>query len=186
MRGFWIWCLLYSIEENGKGQWEIGIWFSNTSKRCRRLHSDRTWGIYTGNCSNIILSSDQTEAALSRGAEKHEYGVRNKMKKIELAKKSRKLFSAILAGAMLTTSVIPESFVWAAEAEDVQGFGDSESMGFESTPDPVTGDGEDGENQEASDFQGISDIQNGMIWWRWKKVLQTRSILLAVMAAISL
>lgn len=36
------------------------------------------------------------------------------MKKIELAKKSRKLFSAILAGAMLTTSVIPESFVWAA------------------------------------------------------------------------
>ena len=27
---------------------------------------------------------------------------------------------------MLTTSVIPESFVWAAEAEDVQGFGDGE------------------------------------------------------------
>ena len=83
------------------------------------------------------------------------------MKKNELAKKSRKLFSAILAGAMLTTSVIPESFVWAAEAEDVQGFGDSESMGFGSTPDPVTGDGEAGENQEVSDFQGISDIQNG-------------------------
>lgn len=83
------------------------------------------------------------------------------MKKIELAKKSRKLFSAILAGAMLTTSVIPESFVWAAEAEEVQGFGDSESMGFESTPDPVTGDGEAGENQEISDFQGASDIQNG-------------------------
>lgn len=83
------------------------------------------------------------------------------MKKNELAKKSRKLFSAILAGAMLTTSVIPESFVWAAEAEDVQGFGDSESMGFESTPDPVTGDGEDGENQEVSDFQGVADIQNG-------------------------
>ena len=83
------------------------------------------------------------------------------MKKIKFAKKSRKLFSAILAGAMLTTSVIPESFVWAAEAEDVQGFGDSESMGFESTPDPVTGDGEDGENQEVSDFQGVADIQNG-------------------------
>ena len=83
------------------------------------------------------------------------------MKKNELAKKSRKLFSAILAGAMLTTSVIPESFVWAAQAEDVQGFGDSESMGFESTPDPVTGDGEDGENQEVSDFQGVADIQNG-------------------------
>ena len=83
------------------------------------------------------------------------------MKKIELAKKSRKLFSAILAGAMLTTSVIPESFVWAADVEEVQGFGDSESMGFGSTPDPVTGDGEAGENQEISDFQGASDIQNG-------------------------
>lgn len=43
------------------------------------------------------------------------------MKKNELAKKSRKLFSAILAGAMLTTSAIPESFVWAADVEDVQG-----------------------------------------------------------------
>ena len=114
VRGFWIWCLLYSIEENGKGQWENGIWFGNTSKRCRRLHSDRTCGIYTGNGSNIILFSDQTEAALSRGEEKtwkwvrkQEYGGRNKMKKNELAKKSRKLFSAILAGAMLTTSMIP-------------------------------------------------------------------------------
>ena len=48
------------------------------------------------------------------------------MKKIELAKKSRKLFSAILAGAMLTTSAIPESFVWAADVEEVQGFGDGE------------------------------------------------------------
>ena len=83
------------------------------------------------------------------------------MKKNELAKKSRKLFSAILAGAMLTTSVIPESFVWAAEAEEVQGFGDSESMGFGSIPDPVTGDDEEGEEQELSDFQGASDIQNG-------------------------
>ena len=83
------------------------------------------------------------------------------MKKNELAKKSRKLFSAILAGAMLTTSVIPESLVWAADVEDVQGFGDSESMGFESTPNPVTVDGEDRENQEISEFQGASDIQNG-------------------------
>ena len=85
------------------------------------------------------------------------------MKKNELAKKSRKLFSAILAGAMLTTSMIPESFVWAAETEEVQGFGDSESMGFESTSDPVTGDGEVGENQEISDFEGVSDIQNDMV-----------------------
>ena len=83
------------------------------------------------------------------------------MKKNELAKKSRKLFSAILAGAMLTTSAIPESFVWAADVEEVQGFEDSESMDFGSTPNPVTGDGEDRENQEISDFQGASDIQNG-------------------------
>ena len=83
------------------------------------------------------------------------------MKKIKFAKKSRKLFSAILAGAMLTTSVIPESFVWAADVEEVQGFGDSESMRFGSTPDPVTGDDEEGEEQELSDFQGASDIQNG-------------------------
>ena len=83
------------------------------------------------------------------------------MKKNELAKKSRKLFSAILAGAMLTTSAIPESFVWAADVEEVQGFGDSESMDFGSTPNPVTGDGEDRENQEISEFQGVADIQNG-------------------------
>ena len=74
------------------------------------------------------------------------------MKKIELAKKSRKLFSAILAGAMLTTSVIPESFVWAADVEEVQGFGDSESMGFGSTPDPVTEDGEEGFTDEIASF----------------------------------
>ncbi len=78
VRGFWIWCLLYSIEENGKGQWENGIWFGNTSKRCRRLHSDRTWGIYTGNGSNIILSSDQAEAAPSRRAKKHGNGLESR------------------------------------------------------------------------------------------------------------
>ena len=74
------------------------------------------------------------------------------MKKNELTKKSRKLFSAILAGAMLTTSVIPESFVWAADVEEVQGFGDSESMGFGSTPDPVTEDGEEGFTDEIASF----------------------------------
>lgn len=52
------------------------------------------WSIYTGNGSNIILSSDQTEAALSRGAgktwkwiRKQEYGGWNKMKKIEFSEK---------------------------------------------------------------------------------------------------
>ena len=66
------------------------------------------------------------------------------MKKIELAKKSRKLFSAILAGAMLTTSMIPESFVWAAE--DVQGFGDgedNEDVIFESAEEFVAEDVEE-------------------------------------------
>lgn len=81
------------------------------------------------------------------------------MKKIKFAKKSRKLFSAILAGAMLTTSVIPESFVWASE--EVQEFGDSESLGFGSTSDPMPGAGGDGENQALSDFQDMPDVQNG-------------------------
>ena len=81
------------------------------------------------------------------------------MKKIKFAKKSRKLFSAILAGAMLTTSVIPESFVWAAE--EVQEFGDSESMGFGSTSDPMSGAGGAGEDQELTDFQDMPDVQNG-------------------------
>ena len=81
------------------------------------------------------------------------------MKKIKFAKKSRKLFSAILAGAMLTTSVIPESFVWASE--EVQEFGDSESLGFGSTSDPMSGAGGDGEDQALSDFQDMPDVQNG-------------------------
>ena len=81
------------------------------------------------------------------------------MKKIKFAKKRRKLFSAILAGAMLTTSVIPESFVWASE--DVQEFGDSESLGFGSTSDPMSGAGGAGENQALSDFQDMPDVQNG-------------------------
>lgn len=81
------------------------------------------------------------------------------MKKIKFAKKSRKLFSAILAGAMLTTTVIPESFVWASE--EVQEFGDSESLGFGSTSDPMSEAGEDGENQALSDFQDMPDVQYG-------------------------
>ena len=81
------------------------------------------------------------------------------MKKIKFAKKRRKLFSAILAGAMLTTSVIPESFVWASE--EVQEFGDSESLGFGFTSDPMSGAGEDGKDQVLSDFQDMPDIQNG-------------------------
>ena len=61
------------------------------------------------------------------------------MKKNELAKKSRKLLSAILAGAVLTTSAVPESLVWAADV-DVQGFGDgedNEDVIFEAAEEPA-------------------------------------------------
>ena len=47
------------------------------------------------------------------------------MKKNELAKKSRKLLSAILTGTVLITSVVPESLIWAADVE-MQEFEDGE------------------------------------------------------------
>ena len=78
------------------------------------------------------------------------------MKKIKFAKKSRKLFSAILAGAMLTTSVIPESFVWASEAEEVQGFEDNEDVIFEPAEEPET---EDIEESGEVEIQNLSDSQ---------------------------
>ena len=53
------------------------------------------------------------------------------MKKKNFMKNSRKLFSAIMAAAMITTTVAPQSLVWAEEAEDVQGFGDGEASGEE-------------------------------------------------------
>ena len=85
------------------------------------------------------------------------------MKKIELAKKSRKLFSAILAGAMLTTSVIPESFVWAAE--DVQGFGDgedNEDVIFESVEEFVAEDAvEEGFTDGVALFSSGSEMAVG-------------------------
>lgn len=49
------------------------------------------------------------------------------MKKNELAKKSRKLLSAILTGTVLITSVVPESLIWAADVE-MQEFEDGEEM----------------------------------------------------------
>ena len=85
------------------------------------------------------------------------------MKKNELAKKSRKLFSAILAGAMLTTSVIPESFVWAAE--DVQGFGDgedNEDVIFESAEEFVAEDAvEEGFTDGVALFSSGSEMAVG-------------------------
>ena len=79
------------------------------------------------------------------------------MKKIKFAKKSRKLFSAILAGVMLTTSVIPESFVWASEAEEVQGFEDNEDVIFEPAEEPET---EDIEESGEVEIQNLSDSQD--------------------------
>ena len=87
------------------------------------------------------------------------------MKKIKFAKKSRKLFSAILAGAMLTTSVIPESFVWASEAEEVQGFEDNEDVIFEPAEEPETEDIEESgevEIQNLSDSQDEDDTENAV------------------------
>lgn len=79
------------------------------------------------------------------------------MKKIKFAKKRRKLFSAILAGAMLTTSVIPESFVWASEAEEVQGFEDNEDVIFEPAEEPET---EDIEESGEVEIQNLSESQD--------------------------
>lgn len=87
------------------------------------------------------------------------------MKKIKFAKKNRKLFSAILAGVMLTTSVIPESFVWASEAEEVQGFEDNEDVIFEPAEEPETeGIEESGEVeiQNLSDSQDEDDTENAV------------------------
>lgn len=87
------------------------------------------------------------------------------MKKIKFAKKSRKLFSAILAGAMLTTSVIPESFVWAAEAEEVQGFEDNEDVIFEPAEEPETEDIEESgevEIQDLSESQDEDDTEDAV------------------------
>lgn len=87
------------------------------------------------------------------------------MKNIKFAKKSRKLFSAILAGAMLTTSVIPESFVWASEAEEVQGFEDNEDVIFEPAEEPETEDIEESgevEIQNLSDSQDEDDTENAV------------------------
>lgn len=87
------------------------------------------------------------------------------MKKIKFAKKNRKLFSAILAGAMLTTSVIPESFVWASEAEEVQGFEDNEDVIFEPAEEPETEDIEESgevEIQDLSESQDEDDTEDAV------------------------
>ena len=62
---------------------------------------------------------------------------------------------------MLTTSVIPNLFVWASE-EVQQEFGDSESLGFGSTSDTMSGGWwRRGGDQELTDFQDMPDVQNG-------------------------
>lgn len=84
------------------------------------------------------------------------------MRKKDLAKKWRKVFSAILAATMITTSVVPESLVLAADVEETQGFGDGESLGFESGQDEVS-DGNSEENQNVPETQDedSDDTENG-------------------------
>ena len=74
------------------------------------------------------------------------------MKKKDLEKKWRKVFSAIVAATVITTSVVPESLVFASAVEEAQDFGDSESMGFVSGQEElIEGDSEEN-NQSASDI----------------------------------
>lgn len=64
------------------------------------------------------------------------------MKKNELAKKSRKLLSAILTGTVLITSVVPESLIWAADVEmqEFEDGEDNEDVIFEAAEEPETED----------------------------------------------
>ena len=61
------------------------------------------------------------------------------MKKNELAKKSRKLLSAILTGTVLITSVVPESLIWAADVEmqEFEDGEDNEDVIFEAAEEPA-------------------------------------------------
>ena len=96
---------------------------------------------------------------------------RNKMKKNELAKKSRKLLSAILTGTVLITSVVPESLIWAADVE-MQEFEDGEDnedvifeAAEESAEEPETEDVEESgevEIQDLSESQDEDDTEDAV------------------------
>ena len=93
------------------------------------------------------------------------------MKKNELAKKSRKLLSAILTGTVLITSVVPESLIWAADVE-MQEFEDGEDnedvifeAAEESAEEPETEDVEESgevEIQDLSESQDEDDTEDAV------------------------
>ena len=81
------------------------------------------------------------------------------MKKNELAKKSRKLLSAILTGTVLITSVVPESLIWAADVEmqEFEDGEDNEDVIFEAAEEPETEDVEESGEVEIRDLSESQD-----------------------------
>lgn len=89
------------------------------------------------------------------------------MKKNELAKKSRKLLSAILTGTVLITSVVPESLIWAADVEmqEFEDGEDNEDVIFEAAEEPETEDVEESgevEIQDLSESQDEDDTEDAV------------------------
>ena len=85
------------------------------------------------------------------------------MKKNELAKKSRKLLSAILTGTVLITSVVPESLIWAADVEmqEFEDGEDNEDVIFEAAEEPAEEPGtEDIEESGEVEIQDLSESQD--------------------------
>ena len=76
------------------------------------------------------------------------------MKKNELAKKSRKLLSAILTGTVLITSVVPESLIWAADVEmqEFEDGEDNEDVIFEAAEEPA-------EEPETEDVEESGEVE---------------------------
>ncbi|WP_418404607.1 X2-like carbohydrate binding domain-containing protein [Blautia sp.] len=85
------------------------------------------------------------------------------MKKNELAKKSRKLLSAILTGTVLITSVVPESLIWAADVEmqEFEDGEDNEDVIFEAAEEPAEEpETEDVEESGEVEIQNLSESQD--------------------------
>ena len=85
------------------------------------------------------------------------------MKKNELAKKSRKLLSAILPGTVLITSVVPESLIWAADVEmqEFEDGEDNEDVIFEAAEEPAEEpETEDVEESGEVEIQDLSESQD--------------------------
>lgn len=83
------------------------------------------------------------------------------MKKNELAKKSRKLLSAILTGTVLITSVVPESLIWAADVEmqEFEDGEDNEDVIFEAAKEPAEEPAEEPETEDVEE-SGEVEIQD--------------------------